>query len=135
MAIKYRVKTKPDNIGNRETTKYYAVPVYKGIVDIKELSEKLSDRSTLTRGDIYGVIIGLVPLIEEYLHDGYAVRIDELGIFTVSASSQGFDNPEQCKPHHVVAKKVCFRAENRLKKNLETVKFERDTKKSTSNKP
>ncbi|MBP1640338.1 MAG: DNA-binding protein [Bacteroidetes bacterium] len=128
MAIKYRVRTKPDNIGKRETPKYYAVPVQRGVADIKVLSERLAERSSMSRSDVYGVIIGLVPLIEEYLHDGYAVKIDELGIFSLSASSEGFDTPEECTPHLVHAKKICFRADKQLKKQLKNVKFERDKK-------
>jgi predicted histone-like DNA-binding protein len=126
MAVKYRVKTKTDKIGEAQEPKYYAVPVSRGTVNIRTLSERIAQRSSMSRGDVYGVIMGLTPLIEEYLHEGYSVKIDELGIFSLSATSKGFDTPEECTPHRVKAKKICFRADKRLKKELKWVKFERD---------
>jgi predicted histone-like DNA-binding protein len=129
MAIKYRVKTKQDTIGKRETPKYYAVPVRRGIVNLNTLSAEVASHSSMSKADVYGVIIGLIPVIEEYLHNGYAVKLDDLGIFTLSASSEGYDSPEECTPHCVSAKKICFRADAKLKRNLRAVKFERDKEK------
>lgn len=126
MAIKYRVKTKPDNIGKRESPKYYAVPVRSGLVDLQQIAKELADRSSLTVGDVYATIIGIAPIIEQYLHDGYSVKMDGLGIFSLSVSSEGFDNPEDCNATHVAARKICFRADNRLKRGLKVVKFQRD---------
>jgi predicted histone-like DNA-binding protein len=126
MAFKYRVKTKPDNINKRSTPKYYAVPVRSGEVNLKEISQRLAERTSLSKGDIYAAGVGLTQLIEDNLHDGYSVRIDGLGIFTLSASSDGFDDPIACTPHRVHARKICFRADPELKRNLKKVKFERD---------
>jgi predicted histone-like DNA-binding protein len=131
MAVKYRVKTKPDNISKRETPRYYAIPVRAGIIDLKGIATKLAARSSLSEGDVYSTIAGMVSVIEDGLHDGYSVRVDGLGIFTLSASSEGYDNPEDCTPHRVKARKICYRADPALKKNLKSVKFkrERDQKK------
>ena len=126
MAIKYRVKTKPDNIGKRESPKYYAVPVRSGIVDLHRIAEDLTDRSTLTISDVYATIIGVSSLIEQYLEQGYSVKMDGLGIFSLSISSEGFDQAEECTSTHVEARKICFRADTRLKKNLKLVQFVRD---------
>jgi len=126
MAIKYRVKTKPDNIGNRESPKYYAVPVRSGIVDLHHIAEDLADQSTLTISDVYATMVGVSSLIEHYLAQGYAVKIDGLGIFSLSVSSKGFDQPEECTATQVEARKICFRADKRLKMNLKLIKFVRD---------
>ena len=126
MAFKYRVKTKKDSINEQATPKYYAVPVRMGIINIRQLATILAQRSALSQGDVLSTIIGLIPLIEEYLHEGYAVRLDELGLFSLSASSEGYTSPEECTPHRVKAKKICFRADAQLKKHLKHVKFERD---------
>jgi predicted histone-like DNA-binding protein len=126
MAIKYRVKTKPDNINKRAAPRYYAVPVRTGEIDLRWIAKRLSERSSLTSGDIFATIIGLVEILETSLHDGYSVRIDGLGIFTLSVSSDGYDHPNDCMPHRVEARKICFRADPRLKKQLKHVKFVRD---------
>ncbi|MDR1878934.1 MAG: HU family DNA-binding protein [Bacteroidales bacterium] len=106
--------------------KYYAVPVLRGQIDLMQIAKTLTHNSSLTESDVYATVIGMVSLIEEHLHNGYNVSIDGLGIFSLSASSAGFDTPEECTPHRVQARKICFRADVKLKKNLPYVKFERD---------
>jgi predicted histone-like DNA-binding protein len=125
MGFKYRVKTKKSSLSGNDH-KYYAVPIRSGSVDIVQLAKKLSQRSTLSVADVRATIIGLVELIEEHLHQGYSVKLDDLGIFTISASSEGFDNAEDCTPRKVHAKKICFRADVSLKQNLKHIKFEQD---------
>lgn len=125
MGFKYRVKTKKSSLSGKDF-KYYAVPVRSGMVDIVKLAKLLSQRSTLSQADVRATIIGLVELIEEYLQQGYSVQLDDLGIFTVSASSDGFDNAEDCTPSRVHAKKICFRADKNLKKNLKFIRFEKE---------
>ena len=126
MGFRYRVKTKKDTINKEAVPKYYAVPVRSGKVDITHMAEVLSDRSSLTPGDIQATIIGLVDIMESYLHQGYSVELDNIGIFTLSVTSDGYETPKDCTPHRVRAQKVCFRAAPKLKKNLKYVKFERD---------
>ena len=65
-------------------------------------------------------------ILEKYLQEGYSVRLDNLGLFSISATSDGFDTPEECTPHRVKANKICFRAENDLKSNLKYIRFERE---------
>jgi len=125
MAIRYRVKTKRPALKDKEI-KYYAVPIRNEKVHIDHLAEELSHRCSLSKGDILSTLSGLVDLMEEHLHNGDSVYLDNLGIFTLSATSNGFDTPEECTPSKVRAQKICFRADNKLKKNLQFVQFERD---------
>jgi predicted histone-like DNA-binding protein len=128
MAIKYRVRTKTDKITSQNKPKYYAVPVYSGEINLRTIAQDLSTQSSLTIGDVYATLLGMIPIIEQYLHNGYSVRLDQLGIFTISVSSDGFEDPKECLPHKVKAKKICFRADASLKKNLKFVKFKHDKK-------
>ncbi len=125
MAFRYRVKTKRSALKDK-TTKYYAVPIRNEKVHIANLAEELSHRCSLSKGDILSTLSGLVDLMEEHLHNGDSVYLDNLGIFTLSATSDGFDTPEECTPSKVRAQKICFRADNKLKKNLQFVRFEKD---------
>lgn len=125
MGFKYRVKTKRSGLGDK-SIKYYAVPIRSGKINIVQLAKLLAKRSSLTEGDVRSTIIGLVELIEEHLHQGYSVQLDDLGIFTISASSEGFESADDCTPRKVKAKKICFRADKNLKYNLKYVKFEKE---------
>jgi hypothetical protein len=47
------------------------------------------------------------------------------GRFTISATSNGFDTPEECNPKKVRANKIYFMADKELKRNLKGIEFER----------
>jgi len=124
MALKYVVKAKRSGVGAK-ALKYYALPFRSGEISTLQLAEELSERCTLTEMDIRATLIGLSKMIEEYLHNGYSVRLDDLGRFTLSVTSDGFDDVAECTPSKVKAKKICFMADKRLKENLKKVTFER----------
>jgi predicted histone-like DNA-binding protein len=124
MAFKYIVKTKRSGVGEKQA-KYYAIPVRSGEITTRKLSSEISNRCTLTEADVRATLIALVEVMEEYLHQGYSIQLDDLGRFTLSATSEGFESPEACTPKHVKAKKICFMADKRLKENLQFVNFER----------
>ncbi len=124
MAFKYIVKTKRSGVGEKEA-KFYAIPVRSGEISTRQLATEISDRCTLTETDVRATLIALVDVMEDYLHKGYSIRLDDLGRFTLSATSDGFESPEACTPKHVKAKKICFMADKRLKENLQFVNFER----------
>lgn len=125
MAFRYRVRTKRSGIGEK-TAKYYAVPIRSGEITTRQLAKDLSKISSLSEGDVHSALIGLSGLVEKYLQEGYSVRLDNLGLFSISATSDGFDTPEACTPHRVKANKICFRADKELKGNLKFVSFERE---------
>ena len=127
MAFRYRVKTKRSGIGDK-TAKYHAVPIYSGEITSRQLARDLASRSSQSEGDVLSTLVNLSGLVEKYLHEGYKVRLEGLGLLSLSASSAGFDTPEECTPRRVMAKKLCFRAANDMKANLKTVRFERDKK-------
>lgn len=129
MAYRYRVKTKRSGI-DKSKVLYYAVPVRQQKVTLEALAKELSGRCSLTEGDIHSTLIGLAELTEEHLHAGDSVCLDRLGVFSLSASSEGFASPRECKPSKVKAKKICFRAAPELRKGLKFVKFERDSRES-----
>jgi hypothetical protein len=63
--------------------------------------------------------------METWLHNGYSVKLDDLGVFSLSATSAGYASPAECTPHRVRPAKICFRADPQLKKNMKNIKFER----------
>ena len=124
--IKYKVKQKRNGINNKEL--YYASPVLSGQISTRQIAKDLAGRSSLTPADIRATLIGLVEVMETYLYSGFSVKLDDLGVFSLSVTSDGYAMPEECMPHRVRAGKICFRADPQMKKNLKHVKFERDKK-------
>ena len=122
--MRYKVKKKRNGINDKEL--YYAVPAGSGMIGTREIAQRLSERCTLTTADIRATLIGLVGVMESYLHDGYSVKLEDLGVFSLSVTSGGFVTPEECTPRRVRAAKLCFRADPQIRKKLKSVKFERD---------
>jgi predicted histone-like DNA-binding protein len=124
MAYHYEVKTKRSGLGTKEA-KYYAIPVRSGEVSTRQLAREISKRCTLSETDVRATLIALTETMQDFLHDGYSVKLDDLGRFTISVTSDGFDTPEECTAKKVRANKICFMADKELKRNLKGIEFER----------
>lgn len=125
MAYKYRIHKKVDKTKREEQVKYYAVPVSSKLTNVRELSKIISDRCSLTRPDVIACLDALSFVIEEQFQQGNNVCLKGLGIFSLSASSPGFDTPEKCTPSKVKAKRICFLADKDLKRSLKKVNFKK----------
>lgn len=126
MSCKYRMKPKTDSTQDIAVQKYYATAVSRGVINMRMLAKDIVQRTSLTEGDVMATLISLAEAIEERLHQGYNVKLDRIGTFSLSATSDGYDNPNDCKPRNVKAKRICYLADIDLRKNLKYVKFERD---------
>ena len=129
MAFKYRIKTKRSGVGDK-IAKFHAVPVHSGEVSTRQLARELMHISSLSEGDVLSTLTGLSDLVGWYLCQGHTVRLDGLGLLSVSASSAGYDDPAECTARRVKAKKICFRAATVLKEQLKLIRFEREKEKT-----
>lgn len=124
MAQKFCVRKKT-NVLDKEKSKYYPVPISSGIVSTKEISKVISDRCTVTESDVLAVLSSLSVVMKKFITDGYKVKLMDIGLFSQSISSPGFDNPEDCISRKVFAKRICFTADSELKKILPKIEFEK----------
>ena len=125
MAHYYVVREKLDKTGEEEKVRYYGVPVTCGRISTSRLATMVADRCSLSRGDVLAAVCELGSEICERLKEGYSVEMEELGDFYLSAGSEGFEHAEDCTPHRVKARRVCFRMAPQLRKSMRSVKFER----------
>ena len=64
--------------------KYYAYPVITQTVDIDDLAEHMASHNTpFSKGAIKGMITDMVSCIKELTLQGFAVKIDDLAIFSI----------------------------------------------------
>jgi predicted histone-like DNA-binding protein len=125
MAHKYCVRKKTHLSEDKEKAMYYAVPVSSGIVQTKQLAYIISDRCSATEADILLVLNSLSSVMKKLLDDGKKVRLEDIGLFSLSVSSEGFETPEECTPKQVHAKRICFKADKTLKETLAKIEFEK----------
>ena len=103
--------------------KYYASPVYSGETTIKELGDRLSAQSSMTKADAIAVITGLIGLIAFDLKDGKIVRLGDLGSFRISLSSNGEDTPELITSKSIKNSKILFRPAQDFQDSLVGLSF------------
>ena len=56
----------------------------RGVFDTDELAQQLSERCSLTPGDVKAALSGLADMMAERMAAGYSVRLDGIGVFTAS---------------------------------------------------
>ena len=125
MAYQYKVKKKKTSLTGELQYKFYACPKTKGTINIDQVAKEIEGISTFTQSDILGALAALTAVVEKKIKNGYNVKLDGLGTFSLSVTSEGFIDETKCTPHKVKANKICFRADNKLKKSIEDTAFER----------
>jgi len=127
----YVVRPKLDKSGKEEKIRYYGVPIISGQVDEEDLAAEICHRCSLTEADVLASISALKGLIQHHLEWGQSVKLKGIGTFSVSASSDGFETPEECTPAEVKAQRVCFRADNDMRSVISRIKYQKVNRKKT----
>jgi len=103
--------------------KYYAFPVYRSSVGLKELSDNVADKSSLTRGDCYNVIQNFMAEMQKALRKGDIVKLDDLGTFRITLSSVGVETPQDLSSDAIKKARIRFQPGDELKGMLANLKF------------
>lgn len=125
---KYVVRTKKNVIGGKEKVLYYGVPVSSGVIDLNYIANEVSVRGSLTSEDVIAAISAVARLTRKHLAAGDTVNLNGLGLFTVSASSEGCQTPEECTPAKVKPLRVCYKADPEMRRVLAEIKYEKREK-------
>ena len=88
--IQFKVveKGQPGVTGGGEK-KFYAQAKRKGVLTLESLSREIALRSTMSEGDVTGVLISMVETMEVFLGEGYQIELGQLGSLRISISSTG----------------------------------------------
>ena len=115
------------NPGNLDAPKkWYASPVKIGTVTQKTLAKEISNRSSLTSGDVANVIQNLLELLPARLIEGNSIQLGDFGTFRVSFSSDGVDAKDEFTTDKIKGLKILFTPGTDFKKELSSIKFEQD---------
>lgn len=90
--------------------KWYPRSVTVGTLTTADVAERLSRMSTVTRGDVYAVLLGLGEVMGEMLAMGNSVKLDGLGTFYLvgKATGAGVDTPQEVSPRQFRKLSVAF---------------------------
>jgi predicted histone-like DNA-binding protein len=81
-----------------------------GPIVLSQLAAKIAEKSSLTIGDVYNVVSGLISEMNDKLINGNSVRLDGLGSFTLvaRAGGQGVETPEEVNAGQIKSVSVRF---------------------------
>jgi predicted histone-like DNA-binding protein len=105
--------------------KFYAQVVSSGKTDLERLAYLVANQSTVREGDCYAVILSLIHNIVDELKQGKIVKLDKLGTFNISLSSDGKENADEVSANTIKDVRIKFRPDQRIKSslNIKTMKF------------
>jgi predicted histone-like DNA-binding protein len=126
MAIKYKpvLKAQPGVVGGG-IKKHYAAIVYDGEVTIDELAKEIEKFSALSEPDIIGVIVALENVIQTKLSEAKIIRLEKLGTFYPSISSEGKETKEEVGAHAIKKVGVNYRPGARMLLAMQAAGFKK----------
>jgi predicted histone-like DNA-binding protein len=123
MAIKYfKLKRKITTNGVPQD-KYIATMQVEINMNLEKIAEIIEKKSTVSRGDIMGVLSELETTVAWLLENGHPVTLGLLGTFYPSMEVKAVDSPEEVNKSTIEKFKCIFKPSIYLKKRFKEVDF------------
>jgi predicted histone-like DNA-binding protein len=123
--MKYRIVKRGNPLVPGSPKKQYASAVNAGVLTVKDFSNQVSGRSSLTRGDVENVLINFLDEIPVFLKTGMSVRLGEFGTLRLTVASKGVDEDQVFTGASIKGVRVIFTPSPDFKRSLENITFER----------
>lgn len=111
--------------------KYYGHVQANGDVNIREMSERIQATCTVTKADVYAVLVALEDVITEALKGGEIVRLGDLGTFQIGISSKGALTEEDYDTSLIKKARINFRPGTALVGILSNLTYQKVAVKSS----
>lgn len=102
--------------------KWYASTKLTGTHNLQDLSKEITQVSSLSAGDVYNVIVNLCDVLPKLLMDGNSVKMDGLGSFRLSFSSEGSANKADVTASSIKDIYILFEPDNAIKERVQKTK-------------
>ena len=125
--INYSLSQKRNPQDPEGPRKFYAKAQASGEVDIDDLAEEIAYATSLTDGDVVNAIRALTKRIVYHLTRGHIVRLESLGDFRASLSSEGAETEEAFDDSMIRSARVVFRPGEQIRSAflVENLKFKK----------
>ncbi len=105
--------------------KYYPQVISWGKpATLDTLAYKMTYSSSLTLGDIKSVLTNFVYAMRAELFAGRSVNIEDFGVFSLSATTEGSETKEECQSTKIKSLRINFRASSSVRPNLTSTRAE-----------
>ena len=122
-SVTYSVVPRINPRDKEAAPKYYAQAQARGDVNIREMATRIQGSCTVTKADVYAVLVALEDVIVEALQNGEIVRLGELGTFQVSLSGKGAVTSEDYDASLIKKARINFRPGLTLAGMLDSLSF------------
>jgi predicted histone-like DNA-binding protein len=103
----------------------------RGDVSLREMSERIQATCTVTKADVYAVLVALEDVITEALRGGEIVRMGDLGTFQIGISSKGALTEEDYDTSLIKKARINFRPGSALVGVLSNLTYQKVAVKSS----
>ena len=129
--VTYSVSPRINPRDKEAAPKYYGHVQAKGDVSIREMAERIQASCTVTKSDVYAVLVALEDVIIDALKGGEIVRLGDIGSFQIGISSKGAVTEEDYSDSLIKQARINFRPGIPLKGILSNLSFEKVKVKSS----
>ena len=131
--VTYSVSPRINPMKKDEAPKYYAQVQANGDCTIREMAERIQSSCTVTKADVYAVLVALEDVIIEALQNGEIVRLGDLGTFQIGISGKGAATEEEHTSALITKARINFRPGNVLSSMLGSLSFAKVSLKKAAN--
>ena len=125
MSVTFKRVLRKNPQDKQDPGKYYPQVITWGKpATLNTLAYKMSYSSSLTLGDIKSVLINLVTTLRSELFAGHSVNIENFGVFSLSATTEGTEKREDCQANKIKSLRIVFRASSSVRPNLTSTRAE-----------
>ena len=122
-SVNYSVVPRINPREKNDPPRYYAQAQARGDVNIREMAERIQSTCTVTKADVYAVLISLEDVVKEAIQNGEIVRLGELCTLQVGLSGKGTLTEEEFEDSQIKKARINFRPGPVLAGALESLKF------------
>ena len=107
--VTYSVVPRINPREKNDPPKYYAQAQASGDVNIREMSERIQQTCTVTKADVYAVLVSMEDVIIDALKSGEIVRLGDLGTLQLGVSGKGTLTEEEYDSSVIRKARINFR--------------------------
>ena len=122
-SVTYSVVPRINPREKNDPPKYYAQAQARGDVNIREMAERIQSTCTVTKADVYAVLVSLEDVVKEAIENGEIVRLGDLCTLQVGLSGKGTLTEKEYEDTNIKTARINFRPGPVLAGALETLKF------------
>ena len=121
--VTYTVVPKINPRDRESEPKFYGNVKSSGDINIREMAERIQQSCTVTKADVFAVLVALEDVISESIQKGEIVRLMDIGTLRVGISTKGALKEEDFNDALIKKTRLLFRPGSILQNALANLNF------------